>query len=97
MSDQSEGIRAEAKKTKETAERLANGDSPEGADHIRVLAGLIHQVAEQVERLAAQLDELPDGSRQEGGMSSHEAERQLEEDRTPEDAPAEPADDRAAS
>ena len=97
MSDQSEGIRAEARKTKETAERLANGDSPEGADHIRVLAGLIHQVAEQVERLAAQRAEPSEGSRQAGGMSSDEAERQLEEDRTPEDAPAEPADDRATS
>ena len=97
MSDQFEGIRAEAKKTKETAERLANGDSPDGADHIRVLAGLIHQVAEQVERLAAQSAEPPDGSGQTNDMSADEAERQLEEDRTPEDAPTEPTDDRATS
>lgn len=46
-------IVAEARKTKETAERMANGDGPPGeADDIRVLAGMVHQVAEQVERLA---------------------------------------------
>jgi hypothetical protein len=49
----SAAIAAEARKTKETAERMANGEGPPGeADDIRVLAGLVHQVAEQVERLA---------------------------------------------
>jgi hypothetical protein len=49
-----EGILAEARKTKETAERMANGEGPPGeADDIRVLAGMVHQLAEQVERLAA--------------------------------------------
>jgi hypothetical protein len=48
-----EVILAEVRSTKETAERVANGESPkEGADEIRVLAGLVHQVTEQVERLA---------------------------------------------
>jgi hypothetical protein len=47
-----EAIRSEARKTKETAEKMANGDSPSQADDIRVLAGMVHQVAEQVERLA---------------------------------------------
>jgi hypothetical protein len=48
-----DAILAEARKTKETAERMANGDGPPGeADDIRVLAGMVHQVAEQVERLA---------------------------------------------
>ncbi len=48
-----EAILVEARKTKETAERMANGEGPPGeADDIRVLAGMIHQVAEQVERLA---------------------------------------------
>jgi hypothetical protein len=48
-----EVILAEVRATKETAERVANGESPkEGADEIRVLAGLVHQVTEQVERLA---------------------------------------------
>jgi biotin synthase-like enzyme len=51
--DGAEAILAEARKTKETAERMANGQGPPGeADDIRVLAGMIHQVAEQVERLA---------------------------------------------
>ncbi len=48
-----EAIAAEARKTRETAERMANGEAPPGeADDIRVLAGMVHQVAEQVERLA---------------------------------------------
>ena len=54
MTDGVEGIIAEARKTKETAERMASGDGPPGeADDIRVLAGMVHQVAEQVERLAS--------------------------------------------
>ena len=55
-------IVAEARKTKETAERMANGEGPPGeADEIRVLAGMVHQVAEQVERLARVVngDEAP--------------------------------------
>jgi hypothetical protein len=52
-SDEVQGIVEEARKTKETAERMANGEGPVGeADDIRVLAGMVHQVAEQVERLA---------------------------------------------
>lgn len=47
-----EAILAELRSTKDTADRIANGDSPkEGADDVRVLAGLVHQIAEQVERL----------------------------------------------
>ena len=54
MTDGVDAIVAEARKTKETAERMANGDGPPGeADDIRVLAGMVHQVAEQVERLAS--------------------------------------------
>jgi hypothetical protein len=53
MTDGADAIIAEARKTKETAERMANGDGPPSeADDIRVLAGMVHQVAEQVERLA---------------------------------------------
>jgi anti-sigma28 factor (negative regulator of flagellin synthesis) len=44
---------AEIRKVRETAERLANGDYPTDANHIRVLAGMIRQLAEQVERLAS--------------------------------------------
>jgi hypothetical protein len=68
MTDGVEAIMAEARKTKETAERMANGDGPPvEADDIRVLAGMVHQVAEQVERLAGVVD---------GGEAplSHEAE-----------------------
>jgi hypothetical protein len=51
--DEVNAIVAEARKTKEMAERMANGEGPPGeADDIRVLAGMVHQVAEQVERLA---------------------------------------------
>jgi hypothetical protein len=54
MTDGVEAIIAEARKTKETAERMANGDGPPGeADNTRVLAGMVHQVPEQVERLAS--------------------------------------------
>ena len=42
---------AEVTRVKETAERLANGEAAAGADQIRVLAGLIHQLATQVERM----------------------------------------------
>lgn len=52
-----EVILAELRKTKETADRIANGESPKpGADDVRVIAGLVHQVAEQVERLAALIE-----------------------------------------
>jgi hypothetical protein len=57
-----DAIRAEAAKTKETAERLANGEYPEEADHTRVLAGLIKQVAEQIEKLASQRAQIGGGS-----------------------------------
>lgn len=42
---------AEVRKVRDTAERMANGETPPEADHVRVIAGLIHQLAEQVERL----------------------------------------------
>ena len=44
---------AEVAKVQETAERLANGESAEGGDQIRVVAGLIQQLATQVVTLAA--------------------------------------------
>jgi hypothetical protein len=51
MSTQPGDALAEVTKVKETAERLANGEAVAGGDQIRVLAGLIHQLAEQVERM----------------------------------------------
>ena len=50
--DELQAILAEAASTTETADKLANGDTPEEADQIRVLAGLVKQTSEQVERLA---------------------------------------------
>jgi len=50
-----DAVLAEIRKTRETADRLANGDYPEGADHIRVLAGMVKQLADQMERLADHL------------------------------------------
>ena len=42
---------AEVTKVKETAGRLAHGEATGEGDPVRVLAGLIHQLAEQVERM----------------------------------------------
>jgi hypothetical protein len=79
------GAMAEVAKVRETAQRLADGDYPEEADHIRVLAGMIGQLAEQVERLGQQAS----------APSARDAEALVEEDRTPERAPAQPMNDRA--
>lgn len=97
MSDQTQGIRAEAKKTKETAERLANGDYPDGADHIRVLAGMISQLAAQVERLASPGSEISTGPRNDRSPDPGGPEGELEEDLTPGQAPAQPANDGSTS
>jgi hypothetical protein len=94
VNDSVDGIRAEAKKTKETAERLANGNFPDEADHVRVLAGLIHQLAEQVERLSSR--EVSSGADEPREAPAAGAEQQLEEDLSPEKAPAQPVDDRAS-
>jgi cytochrome c556 len=85
----------EVRKTRETAARLANGEYPEEADHIRVLAGMIQKLAEQIERLA-------DSGGTAGGPTpsdersrvDREAEAAVEEDQTPQDAPADPMNDR---
>lgn len=64
MDTKMQDIRAvveEARKTKETADRLANGNYPGEADHIRVLAGMVRQLAEQVERMG-ELVSGPDAS-----------------------------------
>ena len=53
-------IVAESRKAKETADRIADGESPKsGAEDVRVLAGLVHQIAEQVERLAEMVAQYP--------------------------------------
>jgi hypothetical protein len=42
---------AEVRKVKDTAGNWSKGERPEEADPVRVLAGLVHQLAEQLERL----------------------------------------------
>ena len=81
----------EARKTAETAARLANGEYPEGADHVRVLAGMIQKLAEQVARLAGgSTFRASDPS----VVKAKETESAVEEDQTPLDAPADPINDR---
>ena len=102
---------AEIKKVSESAERLAKGDSAEEADHVRVLAGLIHQLAEHTERLfrASTGTPVPASADLSSGVAphpaeagplssspSHDREVALEEDQTPEDAPAQPVNDRTS-
>jgi hypothetical protein len=81
-------IALEARKTRDTADRIANGEQPQEADDVRVLAGMIRQVADQLERLTALLDGSGSSSRP---SDQHERGRLAEEDVSPEDAPAEPA------
>jgi hypothetical protein len=88
-----EAALVEVTKVKETAERVANGDSSADADQVRVVAGLVHQLAEQTERLFATMRAtVTEDSRVE---AEREAVLLREEDRTPEDAPAAPLDDRS--
>lgn len=97
MDAQTEAALAEIRKTRDTADRLANGEAPEEADQVRVLAGLIRQLSEQVER---HLESGWSADRGPAGTSGRDAatadtETALEEDRTPERAPADPVNDRA--
>jgi hypothetical protein len=90
-----QGVFDEARKTAETAARLANGDYPEDADHVRVLAGMIQKVAEQVARLADGGSSSSSGSDAALSRRNKDAEAAAEEDQTPQDAPAQPINDRA--
>ena len=88
----------EIRKVHETADHLARGDTPEEADQVRVLAGLVSQLAEQVERLVTPAAaQTTSNASADPDTIRHDREVTLEEDRTPEDAPAEPLDDRAES
>jgi hypothetical protein len=70
---------AEIRKLKETADRWASGDGPDEADPVRVLAGLIHQLAQQVERLVQ-------SSPRDGSVSPGEPPAEPVNDRTLPDA-----------
>jgi hypothetical protein len=104
MADPDEAILAEVRSVRETADRMANGEFPEEADHSRALAGLVRQLAEQLERHLDHREPAP--ARVEPAASASSGGARLpaapvdesasaEEDRTPEDAPADPANDRA--
>jgi hypothetical protein len=80
-------IRAEVDAVIETAGKAAHEGLDPAADSVRVLAGLVLQLAEQVRRL---LDE-PDGSSKSVDRSPNETDSPTEEDASPEDSPAEPA------
>jgi cytochrome c556 len=93
MPDQAQETQAilEIRKTKETASRLANGEYPKDADHIRVLAGLIQQLAQQTERLVD--IGVPADSRETTAaaqVGNKEAEATIEEDQSPTEGPADP-------
>jgi hypothetical protein len=93
----SQAVVDEIRKTRDTAARLANGDYPEDADHIRVLAGMIQELAEQVERLAGVGDDPAasrSGSSKVPSPGAKDAEAAVEEDQTPQDAPADPRNER---
>jgi len=85
-----DAVRLEIRKIKETAERMANGNYPEEADQLRSVAGLVHHLAEQTERLIEPM-RSPLGAAVD---DRHDAEVALEEDRSPERGPAAPLDDR---
>ena len=86
--DQREGARAEIAAVIETAGKVAHEGLAPGADGHRVLGGLILQLAEQVARLAdtPQLE-----SRAAADGSPNQLEAPVEEDRSPQDAPANPS------
>jgi hypothetical protein len=88
----------EIAKVRITADKLAKGESVEGGDTERVLAGLVAQLAAQVERLsgsqpardpAADANVTPSKA-SETKQAVHEAEMRAEEDRSPEHSPADP-------
>ena len=51
--------KAELQTVMETADRLSNGQTPDEADPIKVLAGLVRHLAVQTDRLATLLDVTP--------------------------------------
>jgi hypothetical protein len=89
---ETQAVIEEVRKTRDTAARLANGEATDDADHVRVLAGMIQKLAEQVGRLAGDGQAASPAS---AGGDSQVDEAPVEEDRTPQDAPADPANSAA--
>ena len=87
---------AEIRSTRETAEKIAKDGATEGTDVARLLAGLIAHLADQMEKLAAassssSSSDGPEQGREDSGTQIADA--TLEEDVSPQDAPAAPARD----
>ena len=85
-------IEAEISKTRETADRIANGDQPDETDNTRALAGLIRQLADQVNRIVGQMSD-DTGRLETTDDRRREVERLEEEDVSASEAPADPARD----
>jgi hypothetical protein len=98
-------VRAEVVVTRETAERVAHDGPQPRSDAPRVLAGLISQLAEQVERLVDTLASAPDGTipavdgqieattpvaSRTPDVTPNQADAPAEEDTSSEQAPAKP-------
>lgn len=86
--DERAGAHAEITSVIETASKVAHDGLTPGADGHRVLAGLILKLAEQVARLA---EPSAPGSVSAPDRSPNEEEAPAEEDRSPQEAPADPA------
>ena len=76
---------AEIAHVRDTAERIARGEDA-GADQVRVIAGLIHQLAEQLEKLWSAARPPLSGD----VTLDREIEAEFDEDRTRATPPADP-------
>ena len=81
-----QGARVEVDAVIETAGKVAHEGLDPSADSVRVLAGLVLQLAEQVGRLLDGVATTASADR-----SPNETDTPTEEDSSPGDAPAEPA------
>lgn len=88
--DERSGIVAELDAVIETAGKVAHDGPEPGSDGIRIVSGLVLQLAEQVRRLAEpSIGET--ASEPVTDRSPNEAEAPSEEDVSPRNAPADPA------
>ena len=85
-----QGIRAELESIIETADLIAHDGLQPDSDGFRVMAGLISQLASQTTRLLQMPQEAGSGNDRQEPVRRDAG---LEEDISPEDAPAEPSRD----
>jgi hypothetical protein len=97
-----QAILAEVGSTKETAQGIAHDGPAPDADVSRLLAGLLGHLAEQLERVISLVPDATKVAGVQGSAGGHTAaaaatpeadEGSSEEDISPEDAPAQPAND----